>query len=252
MSEWRMNQRRGRQGRDRALIDQDVLRSIFVESPRDQRSQRSQRQRSHRRQGRRSSKEHQRRSSKDSRGPPPAPGSILRGGTRHDGSVRWDEWICPSCSKKNFLTNKNCRQCQGLPNEQQKLAGAGHANIPPPGPAGPTALTAPTPTTGSELEQQVSKLEAMKKTAQDLGDQELLTNIEDKLRHAQALKAESRPWGAQLDSALANLEKAKLQNERAQEKVDRAQDDLHAAKHTRPKPKTGSRNCASWWPRTQE
>ena len=62
------------------------------------------------------------------------------------------------------------------------------------------------------------------------GDHELLTNIEDKLRRAQAAKAESRPWGAQLDSALANLEKAKLQIERAQEKVDRAQDDLHAAK----------------------
>ena len=77
---------------------------------------------------------------------------------------------------------------EGLPNEQQKLAGAGgsarHANIPPPGPAGPIGLTAPTPTTGNELEQQVSKLEAMKKTAQELGDQGLLTNIEDKLRHA--------------------------------------------------------------------
>ena len=175
-------------------------------------------------------KKQRRRSSKDSRGPPPAPGSILRGGTCHDGSVRWDEWICPSCSKKNFLTNKNCRQCQGLPNEQQKLAGAGgsarHANIPPPGPAGPFGLTAPTPTTGSELKQQVSKLEAMKKTARELGDQELLTNIEDKLRHAQAAKAEPRPW----ECALANLEKAKLQIERAQEKVDRALDDLHAAK----------------------
>ena len=229
-----MNQRRGRQGRERALIAQNVLRSIFVELPRDQKSQRSQP-----RQGRCPSKEHRRRSSKDSRGPPSAPGSILRGGTRHDGSVRWDEWICPLCSKKNFLTNKNCGQCQGLPNEQQKLAGAGgtarHANIPPPGTPGPIGLTAPSPTTGSELKQQVSKLEAMKKTAQEFGDQEfgdqeLLTNIEDKLRHAQAAKAESRPWGAQLDSALANLKKAKLQIERAQENVDRAQDDLHAAK----------------------
>ena len=33
-----------------------------------------------------------------------------------------------------------------------------------------------------------------------------------------------------MDSALANLEKAKLQIERTQEKVDRAQDDLHVAK----------------------
>ena len=206
-----MNRRRGRQGRERALIAQDVLRSIFVDSPRDKKSQHSQP-----RQGRRSSKEHKRHSSKDSRGLPPVPGSILRGGTRHDGSVRWDEWICQSCSKKNFLTNKNCRQCQGLPNEQQKLAGAGgsarHANIPPPGLAGSIGLTAPSPTTGSELKQQVSKLEAMT-TAQELGDQELLTNIKDKLRHAQAAKAESRPWEVQLDSALANLEKAKLQIE---------------------------------------
>ena len=81
----------------------------------------------------------------------------------------------------------------------------------------------------------------MKKTAQELGDQELLTNIEDKLRHALAAKAESRPWGAQMDSALANLEKAKLQTERAQEKWNEPK--TTCTRHTKPKPKIGNISC---------
>ena len=101
---------------------------------------------------------------------------------------------------------------------------------PPQGSTGPTAGTAPTLTTVRELKQQVAKLEAMRKTAQELGDQELLANIDSKLRHAQTAKAESRPGGAQMDSALSNLEKAKLLIERAQEKKERAQDELRAAK----------------------
>ena len=156
---------------------QDLLRSIFVDSPREQRSQRSDA-----RQGRRSSKETHAEAHRQLRD---------RSFEAEHATVRWDEWICPSCCKKNFLTNKSCRQCQVLPNEQQKLTGAGGtpqrqhpANVPPPRPTGPTGVTAPTLTTGSELKQQVAKLEAMKKTVQELGDQELLTNIKSKLRHA--------------------------------------------------------------------
>ena len=37
--------------------------------------------------------------------------TILRGGTKTDGSVHWDEWVYVSCNK-DFLTTKVCRQCR--------------------------------------------------------------------------------------------------------------------------------------------
>ena len=40
VSEWRMSQRRGRQGRERAMLAQDLCRSIFSDPPREQRQQR--------------------------------------------------------------------------------------------------------------------------------------------------------------------------------------------------------------------
>ena len=61
---------------------------------------------------------------------PSSCGSILRGGTRSDGSVRWGE-----CRKKNFTSIA----------DRATEAGAGgtalHPNIPPLGPTGPTVLT---------------------------------------------------------------------------------------------------------------
>ena len=40
---------------------------------------------------------------------------ITDGGTRSNGSKRYDEWRCESCSKRNFMFKAECRQRQGHP-----------------------------------------------------------------------------------------------------------------------------------------
>ena len=67
-----------------------------------------------------------------------------------------------------------------------------------------------------------------KRVAQELDDQELVATIENILCQSLMAKAESRPWEAQMDSAMAMLEKSKLQVECAQQAANRAQEAFHA------------------------
>ena len=166
MSELRVSPRRGRQGRKRAMMAQDLLRSFLADSPREQRSQRSQP-----RQGSRSIKEHKRSSGLD---------LARRRAPRRVSAIEQELRAVPRAAPG--------RLGRLLGQLRYRHRGA-----------------------------QVTQLEAMKKTAQELGDQELLANIETKLHHAQKVKAESRPWSAQMDIAQANLEKAIIQIDRAQE-----------------------------------
>ena len=64
----------------------------------------------------------------------PQKNGIILNGTRSDGSLRWDEWVCGQCMKTNWLCSTACRGkgCQGRPSPAQVAAGAGlRSNVSP-------------------------------------------------------------------------------------------------------------------------
>ena len=122
--------------------------------------------------------------------PPPAPGSILRGGTRNDGSVHWDS---PACCKKNFLVQQAAERATDTGKSRRRGEIRQHRTGPirTTGTTAAAIATGPTaPTTGANTN---NTSRSWKKLAQELGDQELPTSSEDKLRQAQMAKAMSRP-----------------------------------------------------------
>ena len=127
----------------------------------------------------------------------PQKNEIILGGTRSDGSFRWDEWVCGQCMKTNWLCSTACREkgCQGRPSPAQVVAGAGvRSNVSPSkrgeeaaaGTKHGTTFTSLSSTvagsSGSsisssaaqEVKTRISKLEALLKCARDAQDEDVI------------------------------------------------------------------------------
>ena len=97
MTEWRVSQRRGRQGRERAMLAQDLLRLCLVDAPRERRSQRSDA-----RQEPRASKEYTLRSSMEDERRRQLRDRFCEAVRATTGQCDGTSGICPSCSKKKL------------------------------------------------------------------------------------------------------------------------------------------------------
>ena len=183
----------------------------------------------------------------------PQKNGIILGGTRSDGSLRWDEWVCGQCMKTNWLCNTACRGrgCQGRPSPAQIAAGAGvRSNVSPskwgedavPGAKQGTGSTSPSSTVAGsrrgsigsnaaqEVKTRIAKLEALLKCAKDAQDEDVVRATELKLSAAHAERVCARPVGVQLDQAMALLEKAKLRAAKGDDAVAKAAENQQAAR----------------------
>ena len=183
----------------------------------------------------------------------PQKNGIILGGTRSDGSLRWDEWVCGQCMKTNWLCSTACRRrgCQGRPSPAQIAAGAGvRSNVSlskwgeeiVAGAKQGTAFTSPSSTVAGsrrgsigstaaqEVKTRITKLEALLKCARDPQDEDVIRATELKLSAAHAERVCARKVGVQLDQAMAVMEKAKFRAAKADDAVAKAAENQQAAK----------------------
>ena len=183
----------------------------------------------------------------------PQKNGIILGGTRSDGSLRWDEWVCGQCMKTNWLCSTACREkgCQGRPSPAQIAAGAGvRSNVSPSkwgkdpvaGAKQGTTSTSPSSTgagsrrgsfantAAQEVKTRITKLETLSKCARDAQDEDVVRATELKLSAAHAERVCARPVGVQLDQAIAVMEKAKLRAAKADDAVAKAAENQQAAR----------------------
>ena len=142
------------------------------------------------------------------------PGTVVPGRVRADGTARPDEWVC-MCSAANFLDSGTFKKCESGPSPVHRATGAGECQRVRHMPEAGRSISRQSGDRTIVIEDEVPSkerlkvLEAMGRTMTELQDTEPAASLTATIGQIPAKRADARPPGAELDSALASVERAK-------------------------------------------